>query len=38
MAEGGLIDDTRIDLGLDEGNRSQPTTPLRRSPTGLLVN
>ncbi|XP_066988708.1 nucleoprotein TPR-like [Macrobrachium rosenbergii] len=35
MAEGGLIDDTRIDLGqLDEGNRSQPTTPLHRSPTG----
>ena len=35
MAEGGLIDDTRIDLGqLDESNRSQPSTPLRRSPTG----
>ncbi|XP_045130805.1 nucleoprotein TPR-like [Portunus trituberculatus] len=34
MAEGGLIDDTRIDLGqLDESNRSQPSTPLRRSPT-----
>lgn len=35
MAEGGLIDDTRIDLGqLDEGNRSQPSTPQHRSPTG----
>ncbi|XP_068238323.1 nucleoprotein TPR-like isoform X2 [Palaemon carinicauda] len=35
MAEDGLINDTRIDLGqLDEGNRSQPTTPLHRSPTG----
>ncbi|KAK8749463.1 hypothetical protein OTU49_015372, partial [Cherax quadricarinatus] len=37
MAEGGLIDDTRIDLGqLDEGNRSQPSTPLHRSPTADL--
>lgn len=37
MAEGGLIDDTRIDLGqLDESNRSQPSTPLRRSPTADL--
>ncbi|KAK7065596.1 hypothetical protein SK128_024225 [Halocaridina rubra] len=35
MAEGGLIDDTRIDLGqLDDGNRSQPTTPVHRSPSG----
>lgn len=39
MAEGGLIDDTRIDLGqLDESNRSQPSTPLRRSPTGVTDN
>lgn len=38
MAEGGLIDDTRIDLSqLDESNRSQPSTPLRRSPTGPLL-
>ncbi|XP_071529693.1 uncharacterized protein [Panulirus ornatus] len=37
MAEGGLIDDTRIDLGqLDEGNRSQPSTPQHRSPTADL--
>ncbi|KAG0724323.1 Nucleoprotein TPR [Chionoecetes opilio] len=39
MAEGGLIDDTRIDLGqLDESNRSQPSTPLRRSPTAAARN
>ncbi|KAK3887381.1 hypothetical protein Pcinc_008498 [Petrolisthes cinctipes] len=35
MAEGGLIDDTRMDLAqLDDNTHSHPSTPLPRSPSG----